>query len=213
VWENRQWNYRGIYLDHTGLEALSKVFMGERSTGMWVSPGLYHDAQVASLLVRAHREDQTLLHMQRQARWWAAMGLLFGRYGHPKPRLEREGNEKSKLARVRDYIAAHYTHNLSIDELSPLCGLSRFHLMRSFAREYGMPPHAYVNQLRLVEAKKLINSGLRPADAAASVGFYDQSHLTRLFKRAYGITPGAYAALQPGAASSKFVQENQGRRS
>ena len=36
------------------------------------------------------------------------------------------------------------------------------------------------------------------ANAAAAVGFYDQSHLNRLFKRAYGITPGTYAALKPG---------------
>jgi AraC-like DNA-binding protein len=149
-------------------------------------------------LLHAHQgEEQNLPDMQKQARWCAAMGVLFGRYGRPKARLDSLGNEKSKMARVRDYIAANFLRNMSIDELLPLCGLSRYHLMRSFAREYGMPPHAYANQLRLLEAKRLIDSGLRPADAAVSAGFYDQSHLTHLFRRAYGITPGAYAALRP----------------
>jgi AraC-like DNA-binding protein len=199
VWENRQWNYRGIYIDHDGLGSLSSVFMAERGTDMCVSPGLYNDAQLAKVLLHAHHgADLKLPLLEKQARWWAALGLLFGRYGRPKLKLDPVGNERHKMASVREYIAAHYARNVSIDELLPLGGVSRYHLMRSFAREYGMPPHAYANQLRLLEAKRLINTGVRPADAAASVGFYDQSHLTRLFKRAYGITPGAYAALHAG---------------
>jgi AraC-like DNA-binding protein len=75
--------------------------------------------------------------------------------------------------------------------------LSRFHLMRSFCKEFGLPPHAYASQVRLIAAKQLLATGQKPAEAAAAVGLYDQSHLNRLFKRAYGITPGVYAALRP----------------
>jgi AraC-like DNA-binding protein len=121
--------------------------------------------------------------------------MLFGRYGQPKPSAAPKGRERNKMALVRDYIAAHYTQDISINDLAAVSGLSRYHLMRSFAREYGLPPHAYINQLRLSAARKLMIAGHRPADAAASVGFYDQSHLARLFKRAYGITPGAYAGM------------------
>jgi AraC-like DNA-binding protein len=101
------------------------------------------------------------------------------------------------MARVRDYIDAHYERDIPIDELAALVGLSRYHLMRAFCKEYGLPPHAYANQVRLIAAKRLLAAGRTAADAAASAGFYDQSHLNRVFKRAYGITPGAYAALKP----------------
>jgi AraC-like DNA-binding protein len=40
----------------------------------------------------------------------------------------------------------------------------------------------------------MIAAGTRPADAAAAVGFADQSHLNRHFKRILGITPGRYGA-------------------
>jgi AraC-like DNA-binding protein len=212
VWEDRQWNYRGIYVDSAGLLALSGILMDDRHTEMRAAPGLYNDPQLANVLVHAHQgEEQNLPDMQKQARWCAAMGILFGRYGRPKSRLDAVGNEKSKMARVRDYIAANFLRNMSIDELLPLCGLSRYHLMRSFAREYGMPPHAYANQLRLLEAKRLIDSGSRPADAAVSAGFYDQSHLTHLFKRAYGITPGAYSAMRPKDATTHGACGRQSR--
>lgn len=201
VWERRYWNYRGIYIEGAGRAALSDVLMDGRKAKMHATPGLYEDAQLAEMLLQAHRaEELNLPLMQRQARWCAAMGLLFGRYGRPKLQLDSLGNERSKMAKVREYLTANFLRNVSIDELIPLCELSRYHLMRSFARQYGMPPHAYTNQLRLIEAKRLIGDGMRPADAAVAAGFYDQSHLTHLFKRAYGITPGAYATLCPRRA-------------
>ena len=66
--------------------------------------------------------------------------------------------------------------------------------IRAFRKEVGLSPHAYLNQLRLLEARRLIAQGRAPADVATQVGFYDQSHLIRHFKRVYGITPGQYAA-------------------
>ncbi|MGV2289778.1 AraC family transcriptional regulator [Trinickia sp. YCB016] len=89
----------------------------------------------------------------------------------------------------------NYREDVSIDALAALVGLSRFHLMRAFRKEFGIPPHAYASQRRLIEARKMLAAGHSPAVAAAEAGLYDQSHLNRLFKRAYGVTPGTYARL------------------
>jgi AraC-like DNA-binding protein len=197
VGDDQRWDYRGIYLDSDGLEALGRVFANENDAEMWLQPGLHQDRQLARLIVQAHRciENGASL-LERQARWWAAMGLLFGRYGQPRPRFEPTKRERSKMQRVRDYLAENHTRNVSVDELAAMSGLSRYHLMRAFTREYGMPPHAYANQLRLTAARRLLAAGKPLSDAATAAGFYDQSHLTRLFKRAYGVTPGVYAGLR-----------------
>jgi AraC-like DNA-binding protein len=65
--------------------------------------------------------------------------------------------------------------------------------VRRFKSEVGLPPHTYQIALRLQLARRLIERGTRPADAAAEAGFTDQSHLHRHFRR-MGMTPGAYAA-------------------
>jgi AraC-like DNA-binding protein len=202
VWEGKAWHYRSIYLDERGLAALGTVFGRDPANELplFVPPGLYHDEQLCALLLKAHAsldENGPTPLMERQAHWWAAMGMLFGRYGQPKPPVAEPGRETQRMARVRDYIEAHYERDIPIDELAALVGLSRYHLMRAFCKEYGLPPHAYANQVRLIAAKRLLAAGRTAADAAASAGFYDQSHLNRVFKRAYGITPGAYAALKP----------------
>jgi AraC-like DNA-binding protein len=202
VRDEGHWRYRGIYLDQTGLESLARILSDEAASSLWVPPGLYYDAQLARLLVQAHRcFDENVSLLERQTRWWAAMGVLFGRYGQPRPHAEHRPASRRKLRLARDFIADHLTRNVSVDEVAEACGLTRFHLMRSFAREYGMPPHAYANQLRLLEAKRLIVAGHGPAYAATAAGFYDQSHMTRMFRRAYGLTPGAYAKLNPRRAA------------
>ena len=190
------WSYRAMYLDESALRALAAVYGDAAGNTLFVPPGLYHDPQLARVLGKAHRLRQLNASlMERQSHWWAAMGLLFGRYGQPRVEPLAADHERARMACVRDYIAANFRRDVSIDELGRLVGLSRFHLMRSFRNQFGLPPHSYANQLRLIEAKRLLRAGAAAAQVAADVGFYDQSHLTRLFKRAYDLTPAVFASL------------------
>ncbi|MFM0265197.1 AraC family transcriptional regulator [Paraburkholderia sediminicola] len=203
VWEGREWNYRAIYLDMEGLGALGAVFSPDSRPDkpLLIPPGLYQDAHLAGLLVKAHASlDQhgSVPLMERQANWWAAMGMLVGRYGQSRHELGEARREAHKMAQAREYVAANYARDIPVDELAELVGLSRYYLTRAFCKEFGLPPHAYATQVRLLAAKRMLAAGHSAATAAAAVGFYDQSHLNRLFKRAYGITPGTYAALKPG---------------
>jgi AraC-like DNA-binding protein len=85
------------------------------------------------------------------------------------------------------------TRSLSLEELADAASLSKFYLLRSFQREYGLTPHAYQMQLRLARARRLIESGRALSFAAHDAGLADQSHLTRRFRDYFGLTPAAYA--------------------
>lgn len=67
------------------------------------------------------------------------------------------------------------------------------HLIRSFRKAYGLPPHAYLTGRRVARARRLLLAGMRPAAAAVAAGFYDQAHLTRHFGRYVGISPARFA--------------------
>ena len=82
----------------------------------------------------------------------------------------------------------------SLAELAALSGVSRFQLLRGFAREVGTTPHAYLVQRRVRLVRRYLAAGRSPADAALLAGFADQSHMTRAFVRQFGITPGRYLA-------------------
>lgn len=83
---------------------------------------------------------------------------------------------------------------MSLAELAELSGVSRFQLLRGFAREVGITPHAYLVQRRVRLARQLLAKGQTPVQAAMQAGFADQSHMTRSFVRQIGVTPSRYQA-------------------
>lgn len=100
--------------------------------------------------------------------------------------------ERSKILRVKDYLNKNYWKNISVEDMTEIAQLSRFHLMRTFRRRVGLSLHAYLTQIRIEAAKKYLSEGASIVDVASEIGFTDQSHFTRHFKKITGVTPGQY---------------------
>ena len=125
----------------------------------------------------------------------AALDALLERISrslHWRQRLPGNPQIPRVALRARDYLHAHYHQNIGLDQLARACGVDRFRLSRAFKAAFGIAPHGYLIQLRLVRARRLLALGTAPADVASDLGFADQSHLGRWFRRANGLTPGAY---------------------
>jgi transcriptional regulator GlxA family with amidase domain len=105
---------------------------------------------------------------------------------------EPASRSPASVQAVRDLLPQRLADPPSLAELAAMTGLSQFALLRAFRGETGMPPHAYLNQLRVRRARQLLDRGLAPADVAAETGFADQAHLTRHFKRVVGVPPASY---------------------
>ena len=98
------------------------------------------------------------------------------------------------IDRARSLIDDAPARPVTLAALAREAGLSRFQVLRGFARATGLTPHAYQMQQRISLARRLIGRGMGLAEAAVASGFADQSHMTRLFVRTFGISPGRYAA-------------------
>ena len=95
--------------------------------------------------------------------------------------------------RVAEYLEENLARPVTLDELSAATGRSKYHLLRVFRQETGLPPHAWQMRARVLRARGLLDRGMAVARAALETGFADQAHLTRHFKRLLGVTPGRYA--------------------
>lgn len=93
---------------------------------------------------------------------------------------------------VRDYLEANAAETISLDQLTAIAQLSKFHLIRRFRASVGMSPHVYQLHVRVRWAKEMIARGATLGEAAVETGFADQSHLNRHFRRIVGLTPGEY---------------------
>jgi AraC family transcriptional regulator len=116
---------------------------------------------------------------------------------------------------ARDDGLAHALDRLEADTLPPpsieeLARIAQYHpvaFARAFRRRHGMSPSDWLRMRRLHRAVSLIARGQSLADAAATLGFVDQSHLHRSFVAEFGMTPGAFRRLALGRPTVSRIQD------
>ncbi len=94
---------------------------------------------------------------------------------------------------LRDLLDTRMVDGLALREAAAQLRAHPAHLVRSFTRAYGLPPHRYLTGRRIEAARRRLLDGEPVAQVAAGVGFHDQAHLHRHFTRLVGTTPGRYA--------------------
>ncbi len=98
------------------------------------------------------------------------------------------------------YLETHYAETISLDELAAIANRSKYYLLRTFTKQKGISPYRYLETIRIDRAKKLLEAGVCPAEAAFQTGFSDQSHFTNFFKTLIGLTPRQYGDIFTGGA-------------
>jgi AraC family transcriptional regulator len=97
-----------------------------------------------------------------------------------------------RLKRVLSYIEANLTRDITIDQLSSVASLSRFHFSRMFKAATGRSPSGFIGMQRLELAKSLLAEGGSIAEVADACRFSSASNFVRAFRRAAGVTPAQY---------------------
>lgn len=107
---------------------------------------------------------------------------------------EKWGSGNSGLVRkVRDYVLSHIGESITTDALAKTCGINRTYLCKRFQEETGSTLGQYVTQLKMAEARRLMDiTGKSISDISAYLGYSSQSHFQRVFRKHFGITPGEY---------------------
>ena len=98
-----------------------------------------------------------------------------------------------RVARAAALIERDFARPLAVKDLAVEAGMSQSRLFAGFATAFGQAPHAYLADVRLRAAQRLLaGTTLSIAEVAARTGHADQSALTRAMKARLGTTPGAW---------------------
>lgn len=186
--------YRMLYLDPQWLtREVSAMFDKAPDHG---ELGFAHTLSTDPALARATvLAFETLHHGELKiVRQTALDGLLerLTTHLHWRARYGDDPRLPQVALKAREYLHAHAHEDIGLDQLALATGVDRFRLTRAFKAAFGIAPHAYLVQLRLASARRMLARGEQPATVAMALGFADQSHLGRWFVRAYGLTPALY---------------------
>jgi AraC-like DNA-binding protein len=194
------WSYRAVYPDAALFPAMVE---GSAGATPFFRDTIVDDAELTEEFLGAHRMLESPGEaLEGQSRMLSFLATLAERHADRWPEPPAAAVSSGPLGRARDYLETAYNQDLTLKELARIANLSVFHFLRAFSRRFGLTPHAYLNQVRVHQARELILRGVPIARAAVDVGFVDQSHLTKRFKRLLGVTPGQ---VLPQAAPRSFT--------
>ena len=151
------------------------------------------DAEVAEAALRLMRlldrpESVPVLHAQRvrELHYW----LLLGRHGAAIRRFGWPEGHAQRVARAVALLREQYARPLRVDRLAAVAGMSPSSFYSHFRAVTSLSPLQFQKQLRLIEARRLMQADGTPASAAAfAVGYESVPQFTREYGRMFGRPP------------------------
>lgn len=120
--------------------------------------------------------------------------------------MSRAGPVDRRVRRAVEFMHNNYAQELSLEEIAAAAYLSEYHFARLFKQVTGITTGAYLANLRLEHARRLLaETRLSISQIGAMVGYQSQSHFTKVFKSATGVTPRVFrdnSRLLPADAST-----------
>lgn len=195
-------------LDYRGLNISKEVMLdlAEEVTGKRELPGfsknVIYDEEVTCYLYPLHElvmkgsgefgKEESLLLL---------ISTLIQQYGQPFESCIPECRDEIEKACA--FMEQHYSERIYLDRICRHAGLSKSALLRAFTKSKGVTPYSYLENIRIGKAKKLLEQGVLPVEAALQTGFSDQSHFTNYFNRFIGLAPGVYREIFLGRADTE----------
>jgi transcriptional regulator GlxA family with amidase domain len=107
--------------------------------------------------------------------------------------IENVDHGDAIILRCQQWIAQHYQRQDIVAELVRESGLPKRSFDRRFRAATGYSPLAYVQTLRVEEAKQLLETSAAAVEQVGrDVGYEDPASFRRLFRRLSGMAPGDY---------------------
>ena len=105
----------------------------------------------------------------------------------------RNDHGDAAVEKAQGWVATHFPVTNPLEEMVRLTGLTERTFKRRFTAATGFSPIAYVQRLRIEEAKRRLERTEASVDEISwQVGYEEPAFFRRLFKRVTGMTPGAY---------------------
>lgn len=184
-------------LDYRGFNISKKTMLNlaEEVTGKRELPGfsrnVIYDEEVTCYLCPLHEMVMNgSVEFEKEEDLLLFLSLLIQKYGQPFENCIPECRDEIEWACA--YINQHFTEHIYLDQICRQVGLSKSTLLRAFTKSKGVTPYRYLENIRIGAARKLLEQGIAPIDAALQTGFSDQSHFTNYFNSFIGLAPGIY---------------------
>jgi AraC-like DNA-binding protein len=186
--------YRALYPDPEMMQHIASQIRERPHDIPFFSQPVIHDAALFQEIYRLHVTLETAATaLEQESRYLEALARLIVRHADTPLSARPVHRARREIQKVCAYIDEHYAEDVKLADLAALVHWNPFYLLRVFRNEMGLPPHAYLETVRIRAGQRLLKQGWSLTQTAYETGFSSQSHFTTTFKQLIGVTPGHYA--------------------
>lgn len=109
-----------------------------------------------------------------------------------KNRLSIETRYSVHIKRTIQYVAEHYTEDLTVQGLADYVGVTSDYLSRQFRKMLGVALHDYIQRYRVSRSLVYLQQGCSIGEIAEKCGFSSPAYFSRVFKKEMGVPPTFY---------------------
>ncbi len=133
--------------------------------------------------------------------------LHLNRAAYQKNHPQSKKGEQALHRNVLAYIEDHLKDDLSLEQLSRIFFVSKYHIAHVFKANLGISTHQYIIKKRLALCRAAMLGGAGSTEVYREFGFQDYSSFYRAFKKEYGTAPRAAAR----AGENRRIQQKAGK--
>ena len=98
-----------------------------------------------------------------------------------------------RIGQIVRYINENYSEINDIEQIAERFFISKYHLCRTFNKNFGLPLVSYLNTIKIRAAAELMkNEKLNLTEIATRSGFNSSSYFCKVFKAEKGVSPTVY---------------------
>ncbi|MCC0628860.1 MULTISPECIES: AraC family transcriptional regulator [unclassified Clostridioides] len=201
--DNKVLDYRCINIKPEIMKKTVFEITGENYLPKFNQPVIFRSELVPLLQELHHIIMEEELEFKKEELFFFLIEQLIEEHTEPNLKFDLE-KTNIEIQAVCDYLENNYAEHIVLDELSTISEMNKYSLLRNFTKLKGITPYRYLENIRVNKAKKLLEKGVAPIDAAIQTGFVDQSHFTNFFKNFIGLTPKQYQNIFINDDSNNF---------
>lgn len=138
-----------------------------------------------------YREKLRILQSGRELELWMNNYL---RWVTDYIENRHDAAQADTILRAKRFLSDNYANpELTLKSVADYVGLNEKYFSSRFTKEAGTTFSAYLTDLRMQKAKKLmLSTDLRMYEISERVGYHNVEHFNRMFKKSFGISPGDF---------------------
>lgn len=119
----------------------------------------------------------------------ALQAASFEKQAHGKTTLTSV-YDKDCIMYAREYLLEHITAPPTLTELAAIAGTNTFKLKNGFKELFNNTVFGYLSEVRLEEARKLLQTGMPIKEVADRMGYSSVQHFSTAFRKKFNVPPG-----------------------